>query len=70
MGDKADEIERSMNQMEMSRSTEEEAEDIATAVDNNQKNLTRPPFKNTKPAPVGSKPVKNTWLGGETALGL
>jgi hypothetical protein len=62
MNNKADEIKRSV---------EEEAEDIATTVDNKQdfKNVTRP-FKNSRPAPVGQKPVKNTWTSDSTALGL
>lgn len=65
MNNKADEIEKSMT-------AEEEAEDIATTVDNKQdfKNITRPPFKNSRPAPVGQKPVKNTWTSDSTALGL
>ena len=65
MNNKADEIEKSMT-------AEEEAEDIATTVDNKQdfKNVTRPPFKNSRAAPVGQKPVKNTWTSDSTALGL
>lgn len=52
------------------QTTEEIAEDIATAVDTKQADVTRPPFKNSRPAPVGQKPERNTWTSDSTALGL
>ena len=54
----------------MNAKCEEIAEDIATAVDNEQSNVTQPPFKVGIPAPVGQKPVKNTWIDGSTNLGF
>ena len=77
MNTKADEIEKAANQMKRSRTAEEEAEDIATTVDNKSSkypgianDVTRPPFKNSRPAPVGQKTEKNTWTSDSTALGL
>ena len=70
MNDKADEIEKSVNQMKRSRTAEEEAEDIATKADAKKANVTRPPFRNSRPAPVGQKPEKNTWTSDSTSLGL
>lgn len=52
------------------KTVEEVAEDIATTVDNKQTKLTQPPFKNSRPAPVGQNSKKNTWLGGETTVGF
>jgi len=52
------------------KTAEEEAENIATIVDKKKTNVTQPPFKNSRPAPVGQKPVKNTWTSDSTALGL
>ena len=52
------------------KTAEEIAEEIATAADNKQSNVTKPPFRNSRPAPVGQKPVKNTWTSDSTALGL
>lgn len=54
MNSKADEIEKSV---------EEEAEDIATTVEEKQKNVTQPPFKNKdKATPLYQAKQKNTWI--------
>ena len=50
------------------KTTEEVAEEIATASDlkKDSKNVTQPPFKQGIPAPVGNKKVTNQWIDPES----
>ena len=50
------------------KTTEEVAEDIATASDlkKEDKKVTQPPFKQGIPAPVGNKKVTNQWIDPES----
>lgn len=59
MEDKADEIEKSVNQMKRSKQLESEP---APEVNKKEKELTQPPFAKNKPAPIGNRKVKNKWL--------
>lgn len=73
MNDKADEIEKSVNQMKRSRTAEEEAEDIATAVDKKQqsKDITKPPFRTSRAAaPLNSRRTKGSWADSKGTFGI
>lgn len=59
MEDKANEIEKSVNQMKRSKALEKPTKD-----------LTNPPFKGKKPAPVGNKKMKNKWHDPNSTWGL
>ena len=65
MNNKADEIEKSVT-------AEEEAEDIATAVETKQGNVTRPPFKKAEDPPLYPSKQTNTWVDktGKSTWGL
>ena len=53
------EEEKSVNQMKRSKSLEK-----------SDKDLTNPPFKGNKPAPVGNKKMKNKWHDPDSTWGL
>ena len=57
--------------VEAKKTTEEEAEDIATTVDNRQElnDLTKPPFKNKRRGAPLTNPKTSSWTG-DSVIGL